>query len=894
MSVIINDNFSSIIRNQLQIDLKDDLVIQAWFERIITIRFLESRNIFNCPNNYTKEEILHKCYLENKMFPNIFCNNLELLKNNYPINFYSQEIIILLNDYITINTPIETIIYIQEEFKNHERLNNFTSTNRNSDVVVNKENITTVTQIFTPKWVAKYMIQTSIGSNEEYSLSTYSTQYKEIKILDPCLGAGHLIFEAFLCLLKKYDFENQSNKKEIIKYIYKNQLFGFDIDKIVITFAKFIFLVKAIELCPDYIEDEIILPNFKVIKEYNINSKYQEINDLKSYFDNASLIGSLINVPNINYQKLLLLDLNDEEKELVETSYLLSQKYDIVITNPPYMGRKVLPKELLKYLNSNFKYGKSELYTSFIEKCLSYLSDNGTLAMLTLHTWMFIKSFANLRKYIINNCHLSSLIHLGKNTFENLNAYNALASAFVINKKKKNKKSIFIKLDTYDDISKKEQEFFNLDNYYYIDSKEFLNYKDTPFLYWLTENEQNILKKSPKLASFCEIRQGLATGNNKEYVRMWYEVDSNEIGFNYDNTKSFHSSQKKYAPYNKGGDKTKWYTTSKTVIKFDEETFEKLKYVGNHLPSRNYYFKEGITWSLFGFNSFNVRYKEKGYVFDVSGSSLFVKEELTKYILAYLSSNVAFYFLSALAPTVNFQVGNIGSLPFILDYNKLDIINSIVEKLICDAKLLDSFDELSWNYQEHYLVKNYNYNISLLENIKQYQILYNDTYQSIIKNEELLNNIFNDIYRTSINTKSTTTSKIPTTKEIVKEMISYFIGVIFKRYHFKEYKHNLDTTCFITTKDLMIELNNVITNYLGKKVIEEIETTLNMNLLTYLDNYFGKEHINKYHNIPIYWYKKINDKMHIGYYHTIKELDINKTLSIKENYHNNKLVYKLK
>ncbi len=893
MSVIINDNFSSIIRSKLQNDLNNDLLIEAWFVRIITLRYLESRNIFEV-SSYEKDDIINKCKLQNKLFPSLFINNIDILETNYPKSFYSPDIINLLNNYINSLTPIENIIYIQEEFKNHERLNNFTSTNRNSDTSVNKENISTITQIFTPKWVANYMIHSGIGNNDLYSLNSNEVNYKKIKILDPCLGAGHLILEAFNYLLEKYDFKNSNNKLQIINNIYQNQLYGFDIDENVIIFAKFIFLIKAYELEPMFISKSHILPNFKCIKEYNIKSNNKEINNLQKHFKNASMYGSLISVPNYNYDQLLNYELSLDEKEIVEVAKLLNIKYDFVITNPPYMGRKILPKELLQYLNNNFKYGKSELYAAFIERCLKFLNANGTLSMLTLHTWMFIKSFISLRKHIINNYILSSLVHLGKNTFENLNAYNALACAFVISKKDHNEKTTFVKLDNFDDLYIKEREFFNKNNYYKLAQTSFLNYTDSPFVYWLKKEEQLILQNTKKLAQYSEIRQGLATGNNKEYVRYWYEVDPKLISFNSESINAFHKTNKQYVPYNKGGDKTKWYTTSKTVIKFDLNSYNKLLNTGNHLPSRNYYFKEGITWSLFGFNSFNVRYKEKGYVFDVSGSSLFTTTEKEKYILAYLSSNVAFYFLSSLAPTVNFQVGNIASLPFIYNEDYLDEINEKVNQLIYDAKIIDSYDELSWNFKNHLLVSIYDKQKSLLDNLNNVKNYYNNLYQDIIVNEEKINNIFNEIYNININHKSTTIKQIPTNKEIIDDLISYLIGVVFNRYQISTYHNNLDKTKFIKIEDIHQELLVLIKKVFNNNFIIELENMLNVSLFIYIENYFGKKHINKYHNLPIYWYKKIDNNMYIGYYHKLLEIQLDKDLSIKDNYKKYNLEYKIK
>lgn len=890
MSVIINDNFVKTLREQLLIDLDNNEIIESWFERIITIQFLISKNVFNKITNYTKENIISYCKLENEMFSEIFDENIDILNNNYPIHFFNDKIVKLINENINKDTDVKYIIYMQEEFKNHERLLEFTSTNRNSNTQVNKNNISMVTQIFTPNWVGKYLVQNTIGNSDLYTLKNNDYDYKKITILDPCLGAGQLMIEVFDYLWKKYK-QNNIDIKQTIKHIYKNQLFGFDIDKNVITLSKFIFLLKAIELCPDYYKEEVILPNFVTINEFNIKSTNKTIQALQEYFKNASLIGSLIKTPNLDYDKLLNRK-NKEEEKLVYISKLLNDKYDVVITNPPYMGRKALPKELLKYLNKNYKYGKSELYTSFIERCLSFLKKDGSLAMLTLHTWMFIKSFKNLRKYIINNYELSSLLHLGKNTFSNLNAYNALASAFIIKNTNNNLKTQFVKLDQYDDILIKEKEFFNKDNYYNINTNEFLKIIDTPFIYWLTDNERKILIHAPKLSKVADIRQGLATGNNKEFLRTWHEIDKSDIGFNCQNIEDFHNSKKLYCPYNKGGDKTKWYGVSKTVIRFDEKTYNILNQQGNHLPSKKYYFKEGITWSLFGFNSFNVRYKEQGYVFDVSGSSLFVKKELQNYILAYLSSNVAFYFLSALAPTVNFQVGNINSLPFIYNETYQYTLNNLVEELISIAKELDSYDELSWNYQIDPFMKHYNKELSILDNINNLNEYMNKLNNKIIINEENINDIFNKIYNMNINKVSNHIYNKKTNKEIIEDLISYLVGLIFKRYEYSDYSNDLDISKFIKVEDVINELDIIFNKYFRYDSKEEIETILNLPIEKYIIDRFGKVHIKKFNDKPLYWYKKVESRKYIGYYHKLN--DINKDLTIKENYKINNLEYKLK
>lgn len=877
MSVTDYKTFSGKIREKLLEDLSDFNLIQLWFERIITLQYLAAYDIISFNNDYSYDNIIKLCEKENTYFVNLFPNNLDLLKNNYPINFYTSEIITLLQKNINKKTSVEEIINFQEDFKDHERYTNFTSTLRNSDILVTKDNITSVTQIFTPKWIAKFMIENTLNEHD----------FEKVSILDPCLGAGHLLIVMFDELLKKYKEKTNYSSFEIIKKIYQEQLFGFDIDDVVIRFAKFIFLLKAIKLCPNIEITEIPLPNFIQIRSFNIDkaSKYY---NLTKKFKDASLVGSLIEI-NESYE--VLNNLNNEEQNLVLLANLLNKKYDIVITNPPYMGRKVLPKDLLVYLNNNFHLGKSELYTSFIERCLNFLKKDGHLAMLTLHTFMFIKSFEGLRRHILTNYQIEKLLHLGKNTFENLNAYNALASVFIIKNKEPFKKALFVKLTDYDNNELKEEGYQSGDNRYILNQKEFLKIEGAPFIYWLTKKEIDILTKSLKLGQFATIRQGLATGDNKNFIRMWYEVPRNLIGFNFGSTKEFLESKKQYAPYNKGGDQTKWYTTSKTLIKFDETSYNKLLNMGNHLPSREYYFKEGITWSLFGFNSFNVRYKEKGYVFDVSGSSLFVDKEFEKYILAFLSSNVAFYFLSSFAPTVNFQVGNIANLPLIMNKKMLPIINKDVEKLIEYAYYLDTQDELSWNFCECEIIKKYDYTKTLKENINYYDKKINLIQQNMLLLEEQLNLIFNDIYGLELDYTPKQKFLSKGYKAYLEEILSYVVGVVFDRYQIKGYKSIIDNTKFVLIDELIKEINKILTS----QVIGEIEYLLGYPLKEYYSKYFGKRHIVKYHDLPIYWYKKIDNQIYLGYYHTLKEnINIDYNLGIKENYLKNDLYYKLK
>ena len=890
MSVKDWNTFSGRIRLRLLEELQDEYLVEEWFIRILTISFLKSKNIEGfLIKDYTKENIISLIKKENQVLKGIFKDNIDHLIMNFPNNFFNEKQIEELNEYINTDTKISKIGDFLEDYRDNERFYKFTITNRNIDIEMNESTMSAATQIFTPEMVSNYMIKGTL-LQEDYSKKI------NFKILDPCLGTGNILIIAFERLIQE---KHTLNSKLFYQYIsnFIECFYGFDIDQTAVTLSKFIFVMKALEYNPLFLDTNYYrLPHFYVIED---SSKYQYtrssiINTLIDTFSLAKLTGSITNVSNINNIELdKIIGQYSEYKNLYKQFKLLNDKYDVILTNPPYMGRKMMPKELLNYLNTNYPLGKADLYSAFMERLLTMLKPKGYLSMITIHSWMFIKNFTNLRKEILTNYQIESVLHLGKNTFENLNSYNALAAAFIIKNIKPNKPITFIKLTEFDNIFEKEKELNNINNYYLKDSSIFLKVPNNPLIYWINETAYQILLNALKLGSISEIRQGLATSDNSKYIRNWYEVDIDEIGFEYSDILSFHQSNKKYAPYNKGGSQTKWYQSSKQVIKFNKEAYSELLQIGNHLPSRNYYFKEGITWSLFGFNSFNVRYKEKGYVFDVSGSSLFTDKKYLNYILAFLSSDIAFYYLSILAPTVNFQVGNIASLPFIFDETYLDLLDNKVNKLIQLSKEIDESIETSWNFKGHNLLKKTNQSIK--DNINDYLNNYNLINNCIMQLEKDINDIFIQIYQFNPNlTQPLIIDKI-NQKVIIKSLISYIVGIIFKRYLIKEYQSTIDVNDFIDINILSKEVIKIILLYYNEDDIKYIEAILNESIESYLRNHFGKDHIKEYEQLPIYWYKEIDNNIKIGYYHTLtKNIIINKDDGIKKNYLKNNLYLKIK
>ena len=585
---------------------------------------------------------------------------------------------------------------------------------------IDKDNIPVATQLFTPDWIVRYMVENSLGKlwldkgKADWSSLKDSWKYyiepaeqapevqaeldkindglkavkiTDIKFIDPCMGSGHILVYAFDVFMQIYESQGY-DKREAAKLILQNNLYGLDVDKRAYQLSYFALMMKG--------------------RQYN-RRIFEENLELQLYhpegYADGEEFGSLIKADKASEKPAELTTLYDAETAEYNFTRLLAQKYDVVCTNPPYMGKKSLNSTMSEYLRKHYPKGKTDLYTAFILRCQELTKQNGYTAMITIHTWMFISSYADLRKELISNSMFTSMVHCGAGTFEELNSFNVLSTAFVTNKSSvKNYMATYIRLASYYNTPDKLNNYNNLNNRYIVNKEEFEIIPNNPIVYWISCVARNAFNIAKQVREYAEPKQGLATGDNEKFVRYWFEVSNEDCAYLLPDKEAMFESGKKYAPYNKGGNFRKWFGMNEYVIKFDKLNYELLSQSGNHLPSRRYYFKKGLTWSLFGFENFGVRYKEEGFVFDVSGSSMFPSEDNMKYILGFLASNTAFYYLSILAPTVNFQVGNIGDLPLLTDENKKPQIDKLVEDNIALSRAdWDSF-EASQDFKKHPLL----------------------------------------------------------------------------------------------------------------------------------------------------------------------------------------------
>ena len=906
--------FTNLTNPELDIDFKKE-------------KYIELKD----DNEKYKYVLLLVCKKLGRVIPQVFDGITDYIDLLIPENLLNETGFVnkIITDVAESNyNQVEIIGWLYQYYISEKKEQVFE--NAKKGVKIKNTDIPSATQLFTPEWIVKYMVENSIGrlignyDNLEYYVKSdndkmFITKKKisEIQFIDPCCGSGHILLKAFSLFYNGY-LKLGYTKPEAISNTIKNNIFGIDIDERAIQLTILSICLKACEFDKSFFSKNLV-KELKIVNiinsknlnadiiNYNISEKNHSIvKYLVDRFKEAEQYGSLLKVDNYDFESLKEeLDKSDnflfkkELTDLLNLSIILNKKYDIVCTNPPYMGRKSMNEKLSDFLQKEYPKTKLEMYSAFIERCLDMTCEDGFLAMVTIHTWMFITSFEETRNILLNNGTFINMLHTGASTFPELSSFNVLATAFCYNKKILNEyQGTYIRLADYYNINEKIENFSNESNYYYVEQEKFDLIPGKAILYWISNDIRNAFTENKKFGEYYLTRVGLQTSDNKRFVRQWYEVDYKKIGFNLKSREEALSSQKKWYPYNKGGDYRKWYGNNEAVVNWENDGKEIREY-NNYLNStrtskigianQEYYFKKGITWSIFGFENFGVRYKDDGFIFDTSGASTFPNDKYIYYVTGYLCSNVAFKFLSLLAPTVNFQPGNIASLPYkeVTDTKEIDsLVKSNID--IC-RKEWDMY-ETSWNFEKHPLIS-----ITgncLKEKADKFKNLYNDLREELRKNEIELNQLYSKIYLVENDIDCSVSDRDLSIKDydekaFIVSLISYAVGCMFGRYsldkdglvfaggefdenNYKTFKADADNIIPITDeayfaddivgrfKDFIevvygketLNVNlDFIAETLGKKGTETSEETIRR----YFLNDFYSDHIKMYQKKPIYW-----------------------------------------
>ena len=821
--------------------------------------------------------LITQCNALNSVLPGMFQKIADYTELLFPDNLLRegsviQQMIELIpeDDW---KDAVQIIGWLYQYYNSEKKDDVFAALKKN--VKITKENIPAATQLFTPDWIVRYMVENSLGrlwleghpdvkeqllpTEEEQSayaagnhdpedtkwhyyleeaeqepevqaqLAEIRKEYAaltpdQLKVIDPCSGSGHILAYMFDVLMQIYESYGYTTR-EAVASIVENNLYGLDIDDRAAQLAYFAVIMKARQYDRRFFSRGI-QPHVYAIAESNhvdsfaleyfcngdaklkkaMDTIISELHDAKEY-------GSIITVSQQDWSALydrfaeITEDINMSRETalrellpLVQVAEALVQKYDAVVTNPPYMGSSGMSAKLTDFVKKNYPDSKSDLFAVFIEKCGLMAKRNGYQAMITQHSWMFLSSFEKLRTKLLS-VDIVNMAHLGARAFEEIGGEVVQTTSFVIRKSHiVDYKGEYCRLIEPTTQQGKEDMFLSGENRYEADQSNFLKIPGSPVAYWVSEAMLSIFAECDRMGAFAEGRKGLVTGNDDLYLKLWHEVcmDNFSVFGGYDNTK--------WKPCNKGGNYRKWYGNNDYIVNWGTEGKE----LANHrwpdgrqrssLRNSSYFFKEGLTWTYITSGRKCFRYYPEGFAFAGTGPGLFPKNNVNLwYILAYTNSIVFDRLLKLIgSSTISLESGEVERAPIRIESQKLPEINKLAKSNTTLAKTdWDSF-ETSWDFVTHPFIT-YRSGAGYADipmNKWQYRIA--DAYHTwesnataqfdlLKKNEEELNRIFIDIYglqdelTPEVEDKDVTVRKADLGRDI-RSFISYAVGCMFGRY----------------------------------------------------------------------------------------------------------------
>lgn len=749
------------------------------------------------------------------------------------------------------------------------------------NIKISKENIPAATQLFTPDWIVRYMVENSLGrlwveghpnedlkTNWKYyleeaeqepdvqaQLAEIRKEYaairpENIKVIDPCMGSGHILVYLFEVLIQIYESYGY-NTRDAAGLILKNNLYGLDIDDRAAQLAYFAVMMKARQY-DRRIFSRGIQPHVHAIMESNGISR-----DVLDYFENgdpglkkametiaqelrdAKEYGSILNVSQVDFAALytrldeIKNDINifalsalNELRPLIEVAEAMAQKYDVVVTNPPYMNALTNSPKLAKYVRDNYPDSKSDLFAIFIEQGIKMITRNGFSSMVTMQSWMFLSSFKKMRKKLLNTNTITTLLHM-----DNMVMGIAFGTAVsVFNKRHLQKYKGTYNYIAFEDVCNDAPKQFPIDGnrFAQISNERFDYIPGQPIAYWLSDNFANAFKGESikNVATPCI---GMRTGDNDRFLRFWHEVPYNKIGFNLKNAVSAVQANSKWIPYHKGGSFRKWYGNNEYVVNWENDgkeikdnTRKVYPQLGDNLgwkiSNEQFYFQEGISWtSLSSGNTSFRRYKE-GFIFSNSGQAVVgASSDTLDFLTALLNSRFSKEVLDIITPTMGFESGYIAKIPVVVPEHELlsYVINLSREQVRLSSNDWNSY-ETSWDFKRNPLAVSSIPAVFGAEHCGKYVTRLEDHYyawkneckerfENLQLNEEELNRIFNDIYglqdelTPDVADKDVTVHRVFDSKDDVPEsmkgsgyvrtkrdeivsLISYAVGCMFGRY----------------------------------------------------------------------------------------------------------------
>ena len=631
------------------------------------------------------------------------------------------------------------------------------------NVKITKERIGPATQLFTPEWIVRYMVENSLGrlwqeghpqpslrqkwryymdeaeqtadvkaQLDELRRPCASLQPEQITVLDPCMGSGHILVYAFDVLMDIYRSVG-STDRDAVQSILQNNLFGLDIDDRAAQLAYFALMMKACEYDRRFLRRGV-QPHVCAIAE----SAYLDEHQLAAFgaekplarrlldaFANAKDYGSLVQV-DLTPEQLArlrarleqmqaepqadLLAMADQKDAIAAVQPLLTQaeilarKYDVVVTNPPYMGSSGMNDRLSAWVKEEYPDSKSDLFAVFMERCNELLKTDGYQAMITQHAWMFLSSFERLRTKLQKH-ELVNMAHLGARAFDEIGGEVVQTTAFVMKTQHTpGYKGSYARLIEPTTQQGKEDMFLAEENRYTAQQENFTKIPGMPVAYWVSEVILNAFAQGA-LSTYASTKQGFATGNNERFLRLWYEVNWQKVELHTTDEQTGKKSGKKWVPTNKGGSYRKWYGNNNYLVNWENNGNEMKKAIGSVIRNPQFYFREGITWSSLSSGGLSMRYSPPGFAFESKGSMCFPNDDkYFLYILGLMNTKVVNNMLLVLSPTLDYHEGPMSKVPVIISKSYLDKINMLSQENIKLSQMDWNLNEGSWEFERHSLI----------------------------------------------------------------------------------------------------------------------------------------------------------------------------------------------
>ena len=717
---------------------------------------------------------------------------------------------------------------------------------------ITKEEIPAVTQLFTPDWIVRYMVENSLGrlwveghpdcglkENWKYyleeaqqepevqaKLSEIHKEYaalnpEDIKLIDPCMGSGHILVYAFDVLMQIYESAGYS-QRDAAKSILEHNIYGLDIDDRAYQLAYFAVMMKARQYnrrilngensCHVYAIQESNSINRAHLKYFGAgmddiekNAAKMQLEGLLDTLTDAKEYGSILNVESYNWDLLrrfvaaedtdgqISMDSVGVENtaellnRLIDIGETMARKYWVTCTNPPYAGTSNLSANVNNFVKKNYPDSKADLFAVFIERCRQMTVTNGFQAMITQHSWMFLSSFEKLREKMMLT-ETVNMAHLGARAFEEIGGEVVQTTAFVrcVNHVD-GYKGTYCRLIEPTSQQGKADMFISGQNQYHVGQISFSKIPGVPVAYWISPEVLKLFDERT-VGSIADAKSGMTTTDNTRFLRLWEEVNCQKIGFGYSNIADTQDMKYKWFPFCKGGDFRRWAGNESFVVNWfnngEEIRVAAEGATGGRLVNIDCALRECLVWTKISSANISLRLKKQGIFFSDAAPGVFTNRETLYYLLALLNTKYANEIIKLINPTLNFVPGAVSSVPVKKDEkNKGKIIEIAEGNVQLSERDWDSF-ETSWDFKKHPLLRNVS---TISEAFAQWQVECDDRFNRLKANEEELNRIFIDIYglqdelTPEVEDKDVTVRKADLQRDI-KSLLSYAVGCMFGRY----------------------------------------------------------------------------------------------------------------